>query len=289
MSLHLTRRGALLGLGSAISLGGTSLALAQAPTDRRFVVVLLRGALDGMAAVAPYGDAGFAALRPGVAQPGAPDGLLDLGGFYGLHPALTGLHGLYVAGQMLPVHAVAGPYRSRSHFEAQDYLESGADQRLTSGWLNRVALALHATGTGTALAVGSGVPLLLRGAAPAATWLPHGATGPQADLYRSIAALNAPDRVLGPAVAEGLRDRGFSDAVLAGTQQPRNRFTFPALAGRCWPPRTGRGWQRWRLAAGTPTPTRPAGSRRHCRRWMRRCWPCRPGWDRSGHARPSWW
>ena len=68
-------------------------------------------------------------------------------------------------------------------------------------------------------------------AAPAATWLPHGATGPQADLYRSIAALNAPDRVLGPAVAEGLRDRGFSDAVLAGTQQPRNRFTFPALAG----------------------------------------------------------
>ena len=142
----LTRRTALLGLGAAWTLGGASLALAAAPTDQRFVVVILRGALDGMAAVVPYGDRDLATWRPELVPgaPGSENGMLDLGGFYGLHPALAGLHDMYSAGELLPVHAVAGHYRSRSHFEAQDYMESGADQRMTSGWLNRVVAALPA-------------------------------------------------------------------------------------------------------------------------------------------------
>ena len=70
----------------------------------------------------------------------------DLGGFYGLHPAMPQMHAMYAAGELLPVHAVAGHYRSRSHFEAQDYLESGADQRMTSGWLNRAVLAMPRSG-----------------------------------------------------------------------------------------------------------------------------------------------
>ena len=68
--------------------------------------------------------------------------MLDLGGFYGLHPALSGLHDLYKSNELLPVHAVAGPYRSRSHFEAQDYMEYGSDHRMTSGWLNRAVLSM---------------------------------------------------------------------------------------------------------------------------------------------------
>src|SRR5271154_97867 len=122
MKFQLTRRSALLGLTSAVSLGRASLAVAAAPTDNRFVVVILRGALDGMAAVVPYGDPDLAALRGELVPlpPGQPGGVLDLGGFYGLHPALAGLHDMYHANEALLLHAVAGSYRVRSHFEAQD-------------------------------------------------------------------------------------------------------------------------------------------------------------------------
>ena len=126
--MQLTRRSALLGLASAFTLGRASLALADAPTDRRFVVVILRGALDGLSAVIPYGDAALAGLRGEIVppEPGQDEGMLDLGGFYGLHPALANLHGMYRDGEALAVHAVAGPYRVRSHFEAQDCMECGA-------------------------------------------------------------------------------------------------------------------------------------------------------------------
>ncbi len=231
--IGLSRRSALLGLTSAVSLGRVSLALAAAGTEQRFVVVILRGALDGMAAVIPYGDPDLIALRrelvPG--QPGEAGGMFDLGGFYGLHPALPGLHALYQANELLPVHAVAGSYRSRSHFEAQDYMEFGADHRMTSGWLNRVAALLPARAAADpALSVGAEVPVLLRGPARVGSWLPATAQHPEPDLYVRLASLNSHDPVIGPAVARGLRERGFSDGVLAGMEQPANRYAFPALA-----------------------------------------------------------
>jgi uncharacterized protein (DUF1501 family) len=233
MMPKLTRRSALLGLTAAVGFGRASLALASAATDRRFVVVILRGAMDGVAVVAPYGDPSFASLRPDAPKAG-PDGLLDLGGFYGLHPALTNLHAMYSSGEFLPVHAVAGPTRVRSHFEAQDCLESGADHRMTSGWLNRVVAALPPAPErveGEALAVGVAVPLLLRGPSVVANWAPHAMTVPQPDLYARIAALNAADPVTGPAIAEGLRARGFSEAVLSGESPTPRRYAFPALSG----------------------------------------------------------
>ena len=229
----LSRRSALLGLASAFALGRVSLALADAPTDKRLVVVILRGALDGLSAVVPYGDAALAGLRGQLVPPapGQDGGMLDLGGFYGLHPALANLHAMYQAGEALAVHAVAGPYRVRSHFEAQDYLESGADHRMTSGWLNRAIEALpRPVAHGEPLAVGVSVPLLMRGPAAVASWAPHGTAALDADLYARIAALNQGDRLLGPAIAEGLSERGFSAAVMNGDEPPQNRYAFPALA-----------------------------------------------------------
>ncbi len=233
--MFLSRRTALLGIATSAAIGRTSLALAAAPGNKRLVVVILRGALDGMAAVVPYGDPGLAALRGEIVPPGPgqADRLLDLGGFFGMHPALTGVHDMYKANEALVVHAVAGPYRVRSHFEAQDYLESGTDHRMTSGWLNRVVAALPASGMkraeGDALAIGVSVPLLLRGSAQVANWAPHGFSQPLPDLYATIAALNAGDPVTGPAIAEGLRARGFSTSVMGGEEEPKEKYAFPAL------------------------------------------------------------
>jgi uncharacterized protein (DUF1501 family) len=232
-SMRLTRRSALLGLTSAIGFGRHALAVGFASTDKRFVVVILRGALDGMSAVVPYGDTSLATWRPELipGAVGAEGGMLDLGGFYGLHPALSGLHDLYKAGEMLPVHAVAGPYRVRSHFEAQDYLEYGSDHALTSGWLNRVAALMPPTGGASepALAVGSTLPLLLRGPTQVGSFLPKGFAEPAPDLYARIAALHAHDPITGPALAMGLKERHFTDTALMDDKQPGNRNAFPAL------------------------------------------------------------
>ena len=237
--LSLTRRSALLGLSAAVSLGRVSLALAQAPTEKRLVVIIQRGAMDGMAAVVPYGDRALAGLRGEIqpAEPGQTDGVLDLGGFFGLHPSLAGLHAMYRANEALVVHAVAGPTRVRSHFEAQDCLESGTDHRMTSGWLNRAVVALpQGAGAtrpeGDAVAIGVSVPLLLRGPALVGNWAPHGVAAPPSDLYTQIAALNRGDSLTGPAIAEGLSERGFSAAVMTDDpdEPPQNRYAFPALA-----------------------------------------------------------
>ncbi|GAC1348510.1 MAG: DUF1501 domain-containing protein [Acetobacteraceae bacterium] len=244
---QLTRRAALLGLGAAVSLGRASLAMAAAPTDNRLVVVILRGALDGLAAVAPYGDPAYAELRGALAAPPPsasapqPGGLLDLGGFFGLHPALAGLHQMYAAGHLLPVHAVAGPVRTRSHFEAQDLMESGAEQRLSSGWLNRAVQGLgsHAP-TAAPLSIGVALPLLLRGPTPVGSYAPQSFMQPQPDLYARLAALHAHDSVTGPAIRAGLQERGFTGAQLgaaangpdrnASNRNTPDRYGFATLA-----------------------------------------------------------
>ena len=142
MTAHLPtlgRRTLLLGLGAAITLPRARVAFAQAAGEARLAVVLLRGGLDGLFVVQPYGEAGFGELRGALAlpEPGREEGLLDLGGHFGLHPRMPQLHAMYAAHEAMVVHAVAGNWRTRSHFDAQDLLESGADQRLESGWLNR--------------------------------------------------------------------------------------------------------------------------------------------------------
>jgi uncharacterized protein (DUF1501 family) len=231
--MRLTRRSALLGLTAAFAAGRYSVALAGAPTQKRFVVVILRGALDGLSAVVPYGDKGLVTLRAELVppQPGTEGGVLDLGGFYGLHPAMPSMHALYQANEMLPVHAVAGPYRIRSHFEAQDYLEFGSDHAMSSGWMNRLAQEIPAEKgrADTALAVGAAVPLLLRGPAPVGSWLPKSFGRPDPELYSRLAAMHEHDPITGPAVVLGLKERGFTEATLAQAQEAGNRFAFPAL------------------------------------------------------------
>lgn len=214
----LTRRATLLGLSAIATTARVKLALANAPTDQRFVVVLLRGALDGMSSVVPYGDPALASLRPGLIPPapGQPGGMHDLGGFFGLNPALANMYGMYQAGEVILVHAVAGPYRTRSHFEAQDLLQLGTENTgITSGWLNRVLAEIPANGGATlaGLSVGISTPLLLQGKMRVGSYADDSFATPPPDLYARIAALNAHDPLTGPAIANGLRGQAFDAKV----------------------------------------------------------------------------
>jgi uncharacterized protein (DUF1501 family) len=210
------------GLMAATSLAGIPVALARAPTDRRFVVVILRGALDGLAAVPPYAEPDYRALRGGLAlpDPNAEDGMLALDGRFGLHPALAPLHAMYQARELAVVHAVATPYRSRSHFDGQDLLENGSDtpHGLHDGWLNRalglLGSARGADTTRVGLAVGQSVPLMLRGKTPVASWAPDDMPAADPDFFDRLGQLYAGDAVFGPALKEGLKAQAMADEVL---------------------------------------------------------------------------
>jgi uncharacterized protein (DUF1501 family) len=233
----LGRRALLLGLGASIALPGVRLAFAQAPGPARLVVVLLRGGLDGLYAVQPYADPNFAELRGPLMlpEPGREDGLLDLGGRFGLHPRLSGIHAMFRENEALLLHAVAGPWRTRSHFDAQDLLESGAEQRLASGWLNRALTAIPppAAGRAAGLAVGTTTPLLLRGRARVDNYVPRGMAEIPPDLIARILDLNLRDQALGPVLRDGVRARGYVLETLgeAARQRPAPGGQFAVLAG----------------------------------------------------------
>jgi len=148
-----------------------------AQPDARLVLVILRGGLDGLAAVPPYADPQYRNLRGALAlsAPGTEGGALDLDGTFGLHPALANLHSMYRSGEALVVHAAATPYRERSHFDAQNVLEAGglAPRGAATGWLNRTVGVLERGGDPRgAIALSDRVPLVLRGESPVTSWAP---------------------------------------------------------------------------------------------------------------------
>lgn len=164
------------GLGLAVA-GVPGLTLAKAETDARLVLVILRGAVDGLALAAPYGDGNYGSVRGELAipAPGNTNGLLKLDGMFGLHPALPGLYSDFRKREALIVHAIASPYRERSHFDGQDVLENGGARvgLLRDGWLNRAIAPLGgALGNETAIAMAQNTPLVLRGENSVTSWAP---------------------------------------------------------------------------------------------------------------------
>ncbi|GAB2851853.1 DUF1501 domain-containing protein [Pseudoduganella ginsengisoli] len=163
------------GAGSMAPLGRAAWA-ATAPasqdTRRKLVVVMLRGAADGLNIVAPVADADYVQARPNIAlaAPGKDDGALDLDGYFGLHPALAPLMPLWQEHKLAFIHACGSPDPTRSHFDAQDYMESATPGIKTTpdGWMNRLASALPGMSTPTrTLSIGPVLPRILAGPAPA--------------------------------------------------------------------------------------------------------------------------
>src|SRR6185436_5932687 len=158
----------------ATSIVASRLAFANAPGDARFVFVLLRGALDGLSAVPSVGDPDYASVRGQIALAQSGEGAaLPLDATYALHPSLKFCHASYAAKELAVLHAVASPYRERSHFDGQNVLESGGlrPHELQSGWLNRALAALPgAGGKEPGVALGANVPLAMRGPVEVASW-----------------------------------------------------------------------------------------------------------------------
>lgn len=210
-SLITTRRSLLLGGASFAAWAYLpKFARAADARDPRLIVVILRGALDGLATVAPVGDPDYAGLHGSIAL--TLDGshaatMLD--SFFALHPSMPEFARMYKDKKAAVVHAVATPYRDRSHFDGQDVLESGfaGPGRVQSGWLNRALESLpRGERVMSGLAIGPTTPLVLRGAAPTVGWapvtLPTAADDTAArlmELYRQR------DPALGTALSQGLQ------------------------------------------------------------------------------------
>jgi uncharacterized protein (DUF1501 family) len=176
-----SRREALIGAGTLFAWTQMPRLARAEGRDPRLFVIVLRGALDGLGAVAPVGDPDWIGLRGDRAL--VLDGktpALPLDSFFALNPAMPNLYRLYKAQQATIVHATATPYRERSHFDGQDVLESGVSRpgAVDSGWLNRALVGLASDGRvdlrgSRALGVGSVTPLVVRGRAPVMSWVPQ--------------------------------------------------------------------------------------------------------------------
>ena len=176
-----------LGAGLVVPVSRSAWAATSAnPTRHKLVVVMLRGAVDGLNVVAPVGDDNYLRLRPtiGLSAPGLEGGALDLDGYFGLHPALAMLQPLWQQKKLAFVHASGSPDSTRSHFDAQDYMESATPGRKNTpdGWMNRLVATLPGVSTPSrALSIGPVMPRILSGPS-AAINLPNGASATRANI-----------------------------------------------------------------------------------------------------------
>lgn len=190
------------------------MALASVETDRRFVFIIQRGAADGLDIVRPYGDTAYQDLRGTMA--GEPAQSIQLNGTFSLHPALVELGKMYVGGEALFVHAVASPYRDRSHFDGQNVLETGGTQpyQVKDGWLNRlVSMMPHQKDEAIALA--ATVPMALRGPMPVASYAPSSLPDAADDLMTRVGMLYDKDPQLHPLWTEALQAKRLAEGMNA--------------------------------------------------------------------------
>jgi len=228
MSILLSRRRFLQTTLGGITLvaGGLPLRLARAASagDKRLVVVILRGAIDGLAAVVPYGDPSYADARGVMRLPLDDSAMVRLDAYFAMHTALAPLAQMYAEKELLVLHACATPYRDRSHFDAQNLLENGGvkPHAISTGWLNRATLVLQ--DAHEPIAIGPTVPLLLRGQAKVNSWAPSILPSVDSDFLTRVAQMYESDPLLHEAISG--TDITQPDSMEGGLRGPR---AFPGL------------------------------------------------------------
>jgi len=235
-----SRRDVVKSMGIAATAWLPGVSYAVTGSEARVVLVILRGAADGLAIVAPYGDGGYRLRRGRLAldAPGPDGGLLKLDGLFGLHPSMAFCHSLYTEGELLPVHAVASPYRERSHFDGQDVLENGATQsgERRDGWLNRAIAPLGGVlGNEQAIAMTQNTPLVLRGDNSVTSWAPSRLPDTDEDTLRRIEAMYATDEFFATRFAQAIDSQTIADDMPAARGRLNERQqsrTLMQAAGR---------------------------------------------------------
>jgi uncharacterized protein (DUF1501 family) len=226
---------ALLSLGFAPAF--VARAAAAAPSRRKLLIAIFqRGAVDGLNMVVPYGEHEYYRSRPtiAIARPGAPDGTLDLDGFFGLHPRMAPLRPLWENRSLAIVHACGSPDNSRSHFDAQDYMETATPgvKSTKDGWLNRYLQVAHADASPlTAVALARQMPRTLQGKAPAlamarlSEFAVRGGQGAQASFEEAYA--QAADAVFSGAAHDAFEAIRALSAPGARRYLPAPGVTYP--------------------------------------------------------------
>jgi uncharacterized protein (DUF1501 family) len=249
-----SRRGVLAAAGafglSLQLLATQSFAASEGGLEKKkFVFVICRGGMDGLSVSPPVGDPDYQGLRGPIALQGEA---LKLDGTFALHPALAATYAMATAGEARIAPAIATPDRARSHFEAQDVLESGSAQvyGASSGWLNRTIESLGKQRRVSALSVGPTAPLVLRGKAASASWSPGKVADGSARLPTLLQDLYKADPLLGPALARGLATEAMAQAAMSNVAQvaPGEAAVTPASMTSTATP-AGRAYQRQGEAA----------------------------------------
>jgi len=227
--MNMINRRAFIASSAFTLLAAPHIAMASAATDRRFVFIIQRGAADGLGTIAPIGDPAFAGVRGAFAADAA--GGAKLNSMFALHPALGETARLYAANEALFVHAVASPYRDRSHFDGQNVLETGggAAYRVKDGWMNRL-LGLLPKAEARAIAVSATVPVALRGGNEVASYAPSVLPDASDDLLARVGLLYQNDAQLHPLWNQATATRTLTgDLAAAGG---RNGAATGTLAAR---------------------------------------------------------
>lgn len=201
-------------------------AFAKAAGENRLIVVILRGGMDGLAAVPPVGDPAYGRGRDRLAIPKADT--LSLDDSFALHPCLANLHGFYKAKEAVILHAIATPYRERSHFDGQDLLENGtaSPKGARDGWLARALDRMPGAPFGegeAAVALARSMPLILRGSRAASSWAPSAIPTPDADFLARVAGLYEADALLAGALMKALVTQEIAGEAMADGGRRRLR------------------------------------------------------------------
>ena len=254
---HINRRGFLwLGASAAtVSLLPRFALAASSMTETRLLLVLLRGGMDGLHALQPFGDPGFAALRGDFAYADGQQAALRLDADFALHGRLQFMSQLYAGKSLLPVVAVAPPYRQRSHFEAQDCVENGTSgSGGSTGWLNRCVAAVPGS---KGLAISSVMPLAMRGKAEVATWSPPIPERLDPILWQQLQLLYAADPALAAtfaAIDSDVEGMAASRGGQAGLRLPQAMASAARFMSAADGPRIGfvedTGWDTHNNALG---------------------------------------
>jgi uncharacterized protein (DUF1501 family) len=205
-------------LGTAALLAAPRVLFAQAATERRFIFIIQRGAADGVNTVIPYAEPAYASARGALAID--PASALKLDGTFALHPSLANLRNLYAAGQASLFHAVASPYRDRSHFDGQNVLETGgsAPYQVKDGWMNRLLGVLPRSGK-EAIAFSPAIPMALRGSVEVTSYAPSALPQANEDLMMRVEQLYAKDGQLHALWSSALEARGMAGGMGGGANR----------------------------------------------------------------------